>query len=52
MIDYDQILIESSRVHRDRLNAAFVHGEQADRRPVNNNLRPKPCSWPTPRCSS
>jgi hypothetical protein len=39
MIDYDQILIESSRVHRDRLNAAFVHGEQADRRPVNNNLR-------------
>lgn len=39
MIDYDQILIESSRVHRDRLTAAFVHGEQADRRPVNNNLR-------------
>lgn len=39
MIDYDQVLIESARVHRDRLSAAFVHGVQTERRPVNNNLR-------------
>ncbi|KJQ54617.1 hypothetical protein [Microbacterium sp. SA39] len=39
MIDYDQTLLESTRTHRDRLTAAFVHGEQRDRRTVNNNLR-------------
>lgn len=39
MIDYDQILIESTRTHRERLSAAFVYGEQTNRRPVNNNLR-------------
>ncbi|WP_036923126.1 hypothetical protein [Propionicicella superfundia] len=39
MIDYDQTLIESTRTHRDRLNAAFVHGAQTDRRPVNTNLK-------------
>jgi len=39
MIDYDQTLLESTRTHRDRLTSAFVHGEQRDRRKVNNNLR-------------
>lgn len=39
MIDYDQILIDSTRTHRNRLSAAFIHGTQRDRRPVNNNLR-------------
>lgn len=39
MIDYDQTLLESTRTHRDRLTAAFVHGAQRDRRKVNNNLR-------------
>lgn len=39
MIDYDKALLESVTTHRGRLAAAFVHGEQRDRRPVNNNLR-------------
>lgn len=39
MIDYDQTLLESTRTHRVRLTAAFVHGGQRDRRPVNSNLR-------------
>lgn len=39
MIDHDQTLLESTRTHRERLTAAFVHGAQRDRRPVNNNLR-------------
>ncbi len=39
MIDYEQTLIESTRTHRVRLAAAFVHGAQDDRRPVNTNVR-------------
>lgn len=39
MIDYDQTLIESTRTHRARLTAAFVHGAQTERRPVNSNLK-------------
>ncbi|KJL47708.1 hypothetical protein RS84_02507 [Microbacterium hydrocarbonoxydans] len=39
MIDYDQTLLESTRTHRERLTAAFVHGEQRNRRTVNSNLR-------------
>lgn len=35
----DAILLESVRVHRARLRAAFVHGELAARRTTNDNVR-------------
>ncbi len=39
MIDYDRALLDSVRTHRDRLAAAFVHGAQRRRHPVNSNVR-------------
>ena len=33
--DHDAILLESTRVHRERLTAAFLHGEMATRRPLD-----------------
>jgi hypothetical protein len=35
----DALLLESVRVHRARLRAAFVHGELAARRTTNDNVR-------------
>lgn len=35
----DAILLESVRVHRARLRAAFVHGALAARRTTNDNVR-------------
>lgn len=37
--DHDAILLESVRVHRARLRAAFLHGEQQARRTTNDNVR-------------
>lgn len=39
MIDRDKILVDTSKAHRSRLVAAFVHGPHENRRPVNNNLK-------------
>ncbi|WP_133249873.1 OCRE domain-containing protein [Brachybacterium endophyticum] len=38
MIDPDRILIESTKTHRERLGAAFIHGHWAERRKVNSNV--------------
>ncbi|GHG47802.1 hypothetical protein GCM10011331_08980 [Flavimobilis marinus] len=37
--DHDAILLESTRVHRERLTAAFLHGEMATRRTTKDNVR-------------
>ena len=37
--DPDAILLESVRVHRGRLRAAFLHGDLRDRRTTNDNVR-------------
>lgn len=39
MIDRDRIVIESTKAHRARLTAAFLHGATENRRRVNNNSR-------------
>ena len=35
----DTVLIETVRTHRNRLVAAFLHGEVEERRTVNDNVR-------------
>ena len=37
--DSDAILLESVRVHRARLRAAFLHGDLRARRTTNDNVR-------------
>jgi hypothetical protein len=37
--DPDAILLESVKVHRGRLRAAFLHGDLRDRRTTNDNVR-------------
>ncbi|NMR21605.1 hypothetical protein [Cellulomonas fimi] len=37
--DHDAILLESVRVHRARLRAAFLHGDLLARRTTNDNVR-------------
>ncbi|WP_273653051.1 hypothetical protein [Cellulomonas fimi] len=37
--DPDAVLLESVRVHRARLRAAFLHGDLRDRRTTNDNVR-------------
>jgi len=37
--DHDAILLESVRVHRARLRAAFLHGDLRSRRTTNDNMR-------------
>jgi hypothetical protein len=37
--DHDAILLESVRVHRARLRAAFLHGDLLSRRTTNDNVR-------------
>lgn len=37
--DTDTVLLESARVHRARLRAAFLHGGLGERRSTNDNVR-------------
>lgn len=37
--DPDAILLESARVHRARLRAAFLHGDLGERRTTPDNVR-------------
>lgn len=37
--DGDAVLLESVRVHRGRLRAAFLHGDLTQRRTTNDNAR-------------
>lgn len=37
--DTDAVLLESVRVHRARLRAAFLHGDLGSRRTTNDNVR-------------
>lgn len=37
--DSDAVLLESVRVHRARLRAAFLHGELRNRRTTNDNVK-------------
>lgn len=38
MNEFDRTLIETTRTHRERLMAAFIHGRQIERHKVNTNL--------------
>ena len=38
MTEFDRTLIETTRTHRERLAAAFIHGHQIERHKVNTNL--------------
>ncbi|MEE6286658.1 hypothetical protein V2J52_03195 [Georgenia sp. MJ173] len=37
--DSDALILESAKVHRQRLRGAFLHGELVDRRPTKDNVR-------------
>lgn len=37
--DHDALLLESTRVHRARLRAAYLHGDILSRRTTNDNIR-------------